>query len=192
MPVKGFRSITVPKDFYIQIQEYYKEHKEDLRAERGIRSLSAFACYCMKHHLDQLRCEQPIRVLVVEDEQPMLYLTREFLEQEEDLQVDTALSAEEALKKLSEQRYDVVVSDYKMPKIDGLEFLSILRRQGNLIPFIFLTGRGGEEVAAAAFKEKASGYIIREKNLESTYIKLVDAIKQNATSTRRGMRESKS
>lgn len=192
MPVKGFKSITVPEDFYIQIQEYYKEYKEELREERGVRSFSAFACYCMKQHLDQLRGEQPIRVLVVEDEQPMLYLTRGFLEQEEDFRVDTALSAEEALKKLSEQKYDVVVSDYKMPEIDGLEFLSILRRQGNLIPFIFLTGRGGEEVAAAAFKEKASGYIIRGKNLESTYTELTDAIRQGVTSTRRRMGEKKS
>ena len=66
----------------------------------------------------------------------MLDLTKEFLEQQEEgLQVETAMSAEEALQKLSEQEYDVVVSDYKMPVMDGLEFLIGLRKQGSDIPW---------------------------------------------------------
>ena len=183
MPVKGFKSITVPEDFYIQLQKYYMEHEEGLRAEHGVRSFSAFACFCAKQHLDQLRCEQPIRVLVVDDEQSMLYLMKGFLE-DEGLQVDTALSAKEALQMLSGEEYDVVVSDYKMPAMDGLEFLGELREQGNVTPFIFITGRGGEEVAAAAFKEGANGYIIKGKTPEFMVPELMDSIKKSVARRR--------
>lgn len=71
-----------------------------------------------------------------------------------------------------------MVSDYKMPVMNGLELLTQLRKKGGTIPLIFLTGRGGEEVAAAAFKEGADGYVIRGGNLESMYIELVDSIKR--------------
>jgi len=43
-----------------------------------------------------------------------------------------------------------VISDYKMPQKDGLEFLKSLRDQNNEIPFIMFTGKGREEVAIKA------------------------------------------
>lgn len=97
MPLEGFKSITIPEDLYVRLKKYYNQHKKDLRAEPGIRSFTAFTCFCMKQYLDLLRFKQPIHVLLVDDEQSMLNLAKEFLEQEEDFQVDTALSAEEAL-----------------------------------------------------------------------------------------------
>ena len=179
MPLKGFKSITIPEELYIQMKKYYRQHKEDLHAEQGIRSFTAFTCYCMKQYLNLLRYEQPIRILFVDDEQPMLDLTKEFLEQrEETFQVDTTLSARDALQKLSEGEYDVVVSDYRMPVMNGLEFLSQLRKKDRTIPFIFFTGRGGEEIAAKAFKEGANSYIMRRKNMESACNELADTIKQ--------------
>ncbi len=186
MPVKGFKSITVPENLYVQLQGYYERNRDELRAKYGIRSFTAFACYSMKSHLDHLKREQPIRVIMVDDEQPLLDLTKEFLEKlEERFQVDAVLSTKEALQKLSEEEYDVVVSDYKMPDMDGLEFLRELRRQGRTIPFIFFTGRGGEKVAAAAFREEANGYVIRGGPPESTYAELADSIKRNVANMRR-------
>ena len=178
MPLKGFKSITIPETLYTQMKKYYKQHKKDLYAEQGIKSFTAFTCFCMKQHLNLLRYEQPIRVLLVDDEQPMLDLTKEFLEQEEEaFQVDTTLSAKDALQKLLEGDYDVVVSDYRMPVMDGLEFLSQLRKKDRTIPFIFFTGRGGEEIAAKAFKEGANSYIIRRRTLKSACNELADSIK---------------
>jgi len=121
----------------------------------------------------------------------MLYLTKGFLE-DGDLRVDTALSAKEALQTLSGKEYDVVVSDYKMPEMDGLEFLGELRRQGNATPFIFITGRGGEEVAAAAFKEGANGYIIKGKTPEFMVLELMDSIKKSVARRRSSERMTSS
>jgi len=62
-------------------------------------------------------------------------------------EIDKVCCADEAFKKLSTGKYDVVVSDYEMPKKNGLEFLKELREANNKIPFILFTGKGREEVA---------------------------------------------
>ena len=119
-----------------------------------------------------------IHVLFVDDERLMLDLSKEFLEQqEEDFQVDTAISAEEALDRLSEREYDVVVSDYKMSVMDGLQFLSRLREQGNEIPFIIFTGKGREEVAVEAFRRGADGYVMKGGDPTSQYAELTQQIR---------------
>jgi len=179
MPLKGFKSITIPEDLYILLRKYYNQHKKNLSTEHDVRSFTAFAAFCMRRYLDLLRYKQPIHVLLVDDEPSLLDVTKEFLEQQgESFQVDTAPSAEEALQRLSEEDYDVVVSDYKMHEMNGLEFLSHLRKKDRKTPFILLTGRGGEEIAAVALREGANDYIIRGKNLDSTLTELVHSIKR--------------
>ena len=126
----------------------------------------------------KVRGRMVIHVLFVDDDQLMLDLTREFLEQQEEgFGVDTAISAGEALRKLSKEKYDVVVSDYKMPEMNGLEFLSELRGRGNQIPFIMFTGKGREEVAVEAFMRGADGYVMKGGDPTAQYAELVNWIK---------------
>jgi CheY-like chemotaxis protein len=82
-----------------------------------------------------------IRVLHVDDEKPLLDLTKIYLERTGDFTVETAQSAAEALKKLSASSIDAIVSDYQMPGMDGIAFLKAFRSSGNTIPFIIFTGR---------------------------------------------------
>jgi DNA-binding NtrC family response regulator len=64
-----------------------------------------------------------IRVLHVDDEEGLLRISKQLLPMEGDFQVETSSSVEEAMKKLGKVDFDVVVSDYKMPEKDGLDFL---------------------------------------------------------------------
>ena len=64
-----------------------------------------------------------IRVLCVDDDPLSLDLAKAFLEESGDIQSDTATSAEEALRMMTARRYDVIISDYCMPSMDGLELL---------------------------------------------------------------------
>ena len=64
-----------------------------------------------------------IRVIYVDDEEDLLEIGKIFLEKTGDLKVDTAASVEEADKKMSQSRYDVIISDYQMPEINGLQYL---------------------------------------------------------------------
>ncbi len=64
--------------------------------------------------------------------------------------IDIVISVDEGLKKLENQTYDAIVSDYEMPQKNGLDFLKSIREQENEIPFILFTGKGREEVIVKA------------------------------------------
>ena len=91
-----------------------------------------------------------ISVLIIEDEPEVLELTRLFLERDTELAVDSCTSVKEALRKLNDKIYNVIVSDYVMPEIDGIQLLKTLKFQGIDIPLIIFTGKGNEEVAIEA------------------------------------------
>ena len=67
----------------------------------------------------------------------------------------------EALQVLSRERVDLIISDYRMPGLTGLEFLSLLRREGYDVPLIMLTGYASIEHAVAAIKAGAIDYITK-------------------------------
>jgi PAS domain S-box-containing protein len=74
--------------------------------------------------------------------------------------VDTAaaMSAE-----LRGQEWDMVISDYVMPKFSGLEALTLLKESGLDLPFIIISGKIGEETAVEAMKAGAHDYIMKDK-----------------------------
>jgi two-component system NtrC family sensor kinase len=119
-----------------------------------------------------------IRVLHVDDEVNLLKVAKEVLEKEGPFQVDTASSVEEATGRMKHETYDVVVSDYRMPGKDGLEFLKELRQEGNTIPFIILTGRGMEEVAVQALNLGADHYVNKRINPEMMFSELAHDIRK--------------
>ena len=95
---------------------------------------------------------------------------------ENNFEIDTALSAEEAFNKMEQQTYDVVVSDYEMPQKNGLVFLKELREQNNQISFILFTGKGREDVAVKALNLGADSYLNKNGSPETVYCELVHAI----------------
>jgi DNA-binding NtrC family response regulator len=117
-----------------------------------------------------------IRILHVDDDSSMLKLSKQVLADMGSFEIDHAGCVDEAFQKLSSGRYDVVVSDYEMPKKDGLEFLKELRDQNNTIPFILFTGKGREEVAIKTFNFGADAYINKQGNPEIVYGELANNI----------------
>nr|MBC8522037.1 HEAT repeat domain-containing protein [Methanomicrobia archaeon] len=105
-----------------------------------------------------------IRVLHVDDERRFIEITRLFLQREgyTNFKIAPVLSAEQTLERLEEETFDVVISDYKMPGMNGLEFLEEVRKKGNEIPFIILTGKGEESVAMDAVNKGASRYVTKK------------------------------
>jgi PAS domain S-box-containing protein len=123
-----------------------------------------------------LDLNEKIRVLHVDDDSAILRITKQRLEMEGPLQVETALSVKEALARLEKEKFDVVVSDYQMPGKDGLEFLKILREKGNMIPFIFFTRKGTEEIAIKALNLGANQYLNKVGETETVYAELTHSI----------------
>ena len=91
-------------------------------------------------------------VLVVDDEPPAADLTATYLERESsDFDVIQETSPEDGLAHLD--IVDAIVSDYDMPRMDGLEFLEEVRAKRQELPFILFTGRGNEEIASEAISK---------------------------------------
>ncbi len=121
-----------------------------------------------------------MKVLHVDDDIDILNQAKIFLEKENDtLEVESATSAKEGLQKLDDEDYDIVISDYQMPEMDGLDFLKELREERNSdIPFIVFTGKGREEVAIEALNLGADRYLQKGRNPKTQYGVLAQAIQQ--------------
>ena len=101
-----------------------------------------------------------IRILYVDDEPDQLSLTKLYLEKSGDFEVATVLSAPEAIRMLEQEKFDAIISDYLMPPgMDGIRFLIEVRTRFGLIPFIFFTGRGKEEVVIQVLNAGADFYL---------------------------------
>ena len=101
-----------------------------------------------------------IRVLHVDDDPDMGALVAAALEREDDrFDVLTAASPDDGLAVFDEERIDCIVSDYDMPRTNGIEFLEAVRERDPDLPFILYTGKGSEEVASDAISAGVTDYL---------------------------------
>jgi PAS domain S-box-containing protein len=126
-----------------------------------------------------------IKVLLIDDEPDLLDISKQFLELDRSISVDSSLSAAEALKLIGRREYDVIVSDYQMPINDGIQLLKEIRGTGNKIPFILFTGKGREEVAIEALNNGADFYLQKGGQSASQFAELANMIKQAYTREQR-------
>jgi len=132
--------------------------------------------------------KKKIRILHADDDPEFLAAAKQCLEEQNQFQVDTALSAEEALEKLRNSEYDAIVADYYMPGKNGLELLKELRQEGKNVPFILFTCKSKEEVAIEAVNSGVEQYIDKQGNAETTYEilkqSICNAVKRQRTEKR--------
>jgi PAS domain S-box-containing protein len=121
-----------------------------------------------------------LHILHVDDDVCFLEVSKQILSMENNFEIDTALSVDEAFQKMEKQTFDAIVSDFEMPLKNGLEFLRELREQRNEIPFILFTGKGREEVAVEALNLGADRYINKNGSPETVYCELAHAINKTA------------
>lgn len=100
-----------------------------------------------------------ISVLYVDDEPDLLEIGKIYLEEQGDFQVDISTSGSDALERVHINNYDLIISDYMMPVMNGLELIKIIRSSGNEIPFIIFTGRSREEVVIEALNAGVDFYL---------------------------------
>src|SRR5690348_8209697 len=103
------------------------------------------------------------RILVVEDEEKL----RRVIELQltvAGFDVDKAANAEDALKIVD--RADMVLTDLKLPNMDGLEFLGLIRRQNSVVPVVMMTAFGSVETAVGAMKAGATDFLLKPFSLD--------------------------
>lgn len=102
-----------------------------------------------------------LRILLVDDNLDHVQLATRALRQESTWRVDTARLGEEAIERAAEETYDLVLLDYRLPDLSGLDVLRALRAKHKALPVILMTSQGSEEVAIQALQLGASAYVVK-------------------------------
>lgn len=100
------------------------------------------------------------RILVVDDEEGMCEFLQYLLEGE-GYEVDVAHSGDQALDKVKNTSFNLILADIKMPGIDGLEMLRHMREADENTVVIVMTGYSSLETAIKAIKYDASDYLTK-------------------------------
>lgn len=106
------------------------------------------------------------RVLIVDDE-PNMRRVLEIMLGRRGYRTDAAADGEEAWERLRDGRYDLVCSDLRMPRLDGIELLRRMRDQGLDLPLILMTAHGSLDSAVEALRLGACDYLLRPFDIEA-------------------------
>ena len=108
-----------------------------------------------------------IRLMIVDDEPAMRRLTRRSLEHIGVGQIFEAADGEEALERMRAERVHIVIADYGMPRMNGLQLLQMVRSDASLakVGFIMLSGVSDASVVEQADKLGADGFVMKPFSL---------------------------
>jgi len=123
--------------------------------------------------------DKKMRILIVDDYATMLRILRNLLRQLELENVDEAANGEEALFKLRKSPYDLVISDWNMQPMTGIELLRNVRADAKLrtMPFIMVTAESKTENVIVAKQAGVSNYIVKPFNAETLKMKIASVFK---------------
>ena len=106
------------------------------------------------------------KILIIEDEEPIRrVLVRILIDENKNFKITEAKNGKEGISYLKKEKFDLVLCDIKMPKMDGIEVLQEAKINNINIPFIILTGHGNLETAVDAMKLGAYDFISKPPDL---------------------------
>ena len=126
-----------------------------------------------EHVIKAMHSPGEITVLLIEDNpKEALIITRIFERSEKPFKIEHVSSGREGLEKIMQKYFDVILLDYKLPGMNGIEILEEIRKRKIGTPIIMLTGADDRRIAVEAMKLGASDYIVKSpeayKKLPST------------------------
>ncbi|MCH2038624.1 MAG: response regulator [Rickettsiales bacterium] len=124
-----------------------------------------------------------ISILIVDDYRTMLRIIRNLLSQLGFNNVDEATDGVTALKKIGEKQFDLIISDWNMEPMSGIELLQKVRAdETNMsIPFIMVTAENKPENVVKAKEAGVDNYIVKPFNAETLRGKLVSVLSKQAS-----------
>ena len=118
------------------------------------------------------------KILIIEDEEPIRRVLKRILTDENpEFKISEAIDGNDAIDKLSRDKFDLAVCDIKMPKKDGLDVLKFAIKKDLSTPFIMLTGHGNIETAVDSMKIGAYDFIEKPPDLNRLLISVRNAFK---------------
>ena len=116
------------------------------------------------------------RILAVDDERDMLRLLQRFVSEETPHALQTADNGDEALELFQQEACDLVITDLRMPGLDGIRFLEEIRRRCDDVPVIILTAYATVETAVEAVRKGAFDYLTKPFRKERLLLTIEKAL----------------
>ena len=122
--------------------------------------------------------DMKMNVLIVDDYKTMLRIEDNLLRQIGFTNVEEALGGPPALEKLKQKKFGLILSDWNMEPMTGLEFLKVVRAdpQTKSVPFIMVTAEGKTENVIAAKEAGVSNYIVKPFSAETLKTKMTSVL----------------
>ena len=119
------------------------------------------------------------KILIIEDEESIRrVLVRILNEEDSNFEIYEASDGKKGLESISKEKFDLVLCDIKMPKIDGIELLQRTRKKNSSLPFIMLTGHGNVETAVESMKLGAYDFISKPPDLNRLITSVRNALEK--------------
>ena len=100
------------------------------------------------------------KILIIDDEDFILQLSSDILSKS-DYAVSTASDGRQGIKLLDNDRFDLILTDIKMPNITGLDVIRHVRTSNKEMPIIVITGHGTLDIAIDSLRLGAQGFILK-------------------------------
>ena len=118
-----------------------------------------------------------IRIIVVEDDYKLNSLIKKVLEKDSYI-VDSFYNPLEALEKMTNTAYDLIISDIMMPKMDGFEFARIIREDNKEIPILFITAKEAFEDKKRSFLIGVDDYMVKPIDINELVLRVGALLKR--------------
>jgi two-component system chemotaxis response regulator CheY len=126
----------------------------------------------------EMSVDKNMKIMIVDDYSTMLRILRNLLRQLDFNNVEEASNGDDALHKLRESQYNLIISDWNMTPMTGLELLKEVRADAKLkhIPFIMVTAESKTDNVIAAKQAGVSNYIVKPFNAETLKSKMASVL----------------
>ncbi len=122
------------------------------------------------------------KLLIIDDEKSIRRTLREILEYEK-YQVDEAADGVEGITLIQKNKYDIILCDIKMPKMDGIEVLEKVMQLSSDTPVVMISGHGNIETAVEAVKKGAFDFISKPLDLNRLLVTIRNAMDKSTLVT---------
>jgi DNA-binding NtrC family response regulator len=127
---------------------------------------------------DPILYKSEISIFYIDDSHSMLEIIKIFLEKNPLFEVRTFLNPKIALPIITEEQPDIIISDYEMPGMNGVEFLGKMRSQGICSPFIIYTSHPRDSIGASVFDISSVHYVHKWGSIYEQTMRLHEIISQ--------------
>jgi DNA-binding NtrC family response regulator len=124
--------------------------------------------------------EAPRRVLIVEDNELSCRQLKRLLDTDPAIEVHTASDGHKALHDLTEQDYSIVITDLRMPHLDGMELIKQIQERGLAVTVIVTTGHGSIDEAVQAIRMGAYDFLTKPVDVENLRLVVKRALRERA------------